>query len=102
LRHDKPPKEPSGEWDVEYEQLVNIGRDNRKGRTKEMNQTAGFIIGSQQKGSLCRNPVDFWFAIVRETLPKESSLYETVVLLHKLRVAIQNPRVVLAALQNGF
>lgn len=93
---------PSAEWDVEYEQLVKVGRDNWEGRTREMNHTAGFIFGSQQRGSLCRSPVDFWFAIARATLPNGTSLYDTALLFSKLGVAIHDSRVVLAALQYGF
>ncbi|KAG0609249.1 hypothetical protein M758_8G170100 [Ceratodon purpureus] len=102
LKHFGPPKVPSPEWNVEYEQLVDIGRDNWKGRTKEMNQTAGFIFGSQQKGSLCRSPVDFWFAIARTVLPPKTSLYDTALLFSKLGVAIHDSRVVLSTLQYGF
>lgn len=101
LSHLKPPRVPSYEWDQEYEKLVNVGRSGWPGRTAEMNNTVA-LLSCPKLNTLTCWPAATWSIILRNTLPKQTSLYDTVTILAKLSVAIHDAFVVVGTLQYGF
>ncbi|KAG0570115.1 hypothetical protein KC19_6G139800 [Ceratodon purpureus] len=103
----KPPKVPSAEWNEEYNIEKDIGRADWPGRTPEMNLIAvnsGCLKSydpSTPELTTC-NSETTWATVVRASLPKRTSLYDTVVTLAKLHVAMHDALIVLTTLQYGF
>lgn len=96
-----PPAVPSGEWEVQYDELKDIGRVDWPGRTPAMDDTASFWFAGPKKGSLCTQP-SFWDSAFVALVPPETSLYDTVELYAKLHVAMHDTTVLVSSLQWGF
>ncbi|KAG0624978.1 hypothetical protein M758_2G018300 [Ceratodon purpureus] len=103
----KPPKVPSDEWDREYEKVKDLGRADWPGRTPEMNQIA-VNSGCLKSNGVGTDPLTTcnaevtWDTVVRASLPKGTSLYDTVTLFAKFHVAMHDSLIVLITLQFGF
>ena len=99
LHEIRPPRVPSDAWDAQYKELINIGRADWPGRTKEMNNTAA-IYGCYIDGHCSLE--DLSFKVARIVLPSETSLYDTVVLFAKIAVACYDATVVNINVQWGY
>ncbi|KAG0603346.1 hypothetical protein M758_10G086400 [Ceratodon purpureus] len=96
----KPPKVPSDQWDIEYEKVKDLGRADWSGRTREMNDTAN--QSCLKLNNVACFPEETWSAVARATLPRGTSLFDTVTLFAKLSVAMHDTLIVLFTLQYGF
>nr|PNR31076.1 hypothetical protein PHYPA_027392 [Physcomitrium patens] len=71
-----------------------------EGRTAEMNFTAA-MIGCSKVGSTRCFPEHIWSAAARASLSGET-LYDTVITLAKMAVALHDAQIILSTLQYGF
>ncbi|KAG0562597.1 hypothetical protein KC19_9G158800 [Ceratodon purpureus] len=101
LRKFKPPAVPSPEWDREWNDLKDIGRQGFAGRTLENDRTASYWNAGPYPGSLCTQTM-FWPLAAIELLPPSTSLAATVELFAKLHVAIHDATVLGSSMQWAY